>query len=223
MKHYLIVGGSSGIGQTLTQQLRDSGHHVTTASRHHADITWDVLQDAPDLSSLPDTIDGLVYAPGSINLKPFARLTDQDFLEDFSLNVLGAVRVVRALLPRLKQADQASVVLFSTVAVAQGMPFHTSVAASKGAIEGLTRSLAAELAPRIRVNAIAPSLTHTPLAGKLLNTDDKIKAAGERHPLRRIGQPEDIAALAAFLLSDASSWISGQIIAADGGMSALRI
>jgi NAD(P)-dependent dehydrogenase (short-subunit alcohol dehydrogenase family) len=180
------------------------------------------MNDELDMSQLPDSLDGLAYCPGSINLKPFHRITDQEFMEEFKLNVMGAIKIVRSVLPRLKNVNQASIVFFSTIAVQQGTPFHSSVASAKGAVEGLTRSLAAEFAPKIRVNCIAPSLTNTPLAARLLSSDEKKKASDERHPLKRTGEAEDIAQLASFLLSPQSSWITGQIIHADGGLSALR-
>jgi 3-oxoacyl-[acyl-carrier protein] reductase len=160
----------------------------------------------------------------TIVLKPFQRLTVENFLEDFNINFLGAVKVIQSCLDRLKKAsDGASIVLFSTVAVKAGMAFHASVASAKGAVEGLTRSLAAEFAPRIRVNAIAPSLTDTPLAQNLLSSAERRQASAERHPLKRIGSPRDIAQLAAHLLSDSGSWITGQIIHVDGGMGSLRM
>lgn len=166
----------------------------------------------------------MAYCPGSIRLRPFGRLKEEDFLEDFRLNVLGAVKTVRACLPALKKAKNGGgIVLFSTVAVQTGMPFHASVASAKGAVEGLTRSLAAELAPRIRVNAVAPSLTDTPLAKNILSDEDRRKAAAERHPLKRFGSAEDIAAAACFLLGASASWITGQVIGADGGMGTIRL
>lgn len=220
-KTYLIIGASSGIGLALSNQLKAAGNQVVTASRN-GDIKFDATTDAFDISNLPDQLDGIAYCPGSINLKPFHRLTTQDFNDDFTINVLGAVKVIQAVLPKLKSAEQSAIVLFSTVAVAQGMPFHASIATAKGAIEGLTKSLASELAPKIRVNCIAPSLTDTPLAAKLLANDDKKKASAERHPLKQIGTADDIAALAAFLLSPNAKWISGQIVGIDGGMSTLR-
>ena len=170
----------------------------------------------------PDQIDGVVYCPGTINLKPFHRFSDDDFRNDFEVNTLGAVRLLRHVLPALKKAGNASVVLYSTVAVQTGLPFHTSISAAKGAVEGLVRALAAELAPAIRVNGIAPSLTDTPLAQNLLNSDDKKKASADRHPLKRVGNPSDIAELASFLLSDASRFTSGQIFKMDGGLSSLK-
>jgi NAD(P)-dependent dehydrogenase (short-subunit alcohol dehydrogenase family) len=225
-KNYLIIGGNSGIGKAIANLLKKDGHTVILASRKGCDegtITYDATKDELKADNLPAQLHGLVYCPGSINLKPFHRLTDQEFLDDFSINVMGAVRTVRSVLSLLKNADKTSIVLFSTVAVQQGMPFHASVAAAKGAIEGLTRSLAAELAPKIRVNAIAPSLTDTPLAGKLLSSEDKKKVSDERHPLKRTGEAEDIAQMATFLLSEQASWVTGQIFHVDGGLSALRV
>jgi 3-oxoacyl-[acyl-carrier protein] reductase len=225
-KNYLIIGGNSGIGKAIADLLKKDGHTVILASRKGGDegtITYDATKDELKADNLPAQLHGLVYCPGSINLKPFHRLTDQEFLDDFSINVMGAVRTVRSVLSLLKNADKSSIVLFSTVAVQQGMPFHASVAAAKGAIEGLTRSLAAELAPKIRVNAIAPSLTNTPLAGKLLSSEDKKKASDERHPLKRTGEAEDIAQMATFLLSEQAAWVTGQIFHVDGGLSALRV
>ena len=228
MGHYLIVGGTRGIGAALATQLVEQGHEVIIWARNLIDLAGaqvfvnNPAESAPDLAGLPAVLDGLVYCPGSINLKPFARLTQEDFFQDFQTNVLGAVRTMQAVAPLLKKSEQASVVLFSSVAASLGMPFHASIASSKAAIEGLVKSLAAEWAPNIRVNGIAPSLTNTSLAEKLLNSADKIDAAAKRHPLQKLGSPEDIAAMAAFLLSPQASWITGQILHIDGGMSALK-
>ena len=232
MKNIIIAGAGKGIG-LKTAELLQSENQVFTISRNNtAELSalstkfyqLDLVNDNLDaLNDLPETIDGLVYCPGSINLKPFNRLTIQDFLNDFNQNVLGAVNLVQKLLPNLKKAGGASIVLFSTVAAKLGMPFHTSVAASKAAVEGLAKSLAAELAPsKIRVNVIAPSLTDTPLAANLLNTEEKKEAAGKRHPLQRVGTAQEMAQLVSFLLSDNSSWITGQVIGVDGGMGSLR-
>jgi NAD(P)-dependent dehydrogenase (short-subunit alcohol dehydrogenase family) len=182
-----------------------------------------VLNESIDFSFLPTTLDGLIYCPGTINLRPFARIQPSDFLQDFNLQVGGAVKVIQAALPALKNSGSASILLFSTVAVQLGLNFHTQVAASKGAIEGLTKALSAELAPNIRVNCIAPSLTDTPLAASLLNSEQKMEANALRHPLKRVGSVNDISEMACFLLSEKSSWITGQILHVDGGMSAIKM
>ena len=230
-KNILIVGASSGIGAALAESLNSKGANVYSASRHEG-ATPSVLHldfdaKAPDyqvFAQLPDQIHGFVYAPGTINLKPFGRLSQADFQNDFQINVLAAVGVLQAILPKLKRAEGASVVFFSTVAVQTGMGFHSSVAVSKGAIEGLTRSLAAEFAmQKIRVNCVAPSLTDTPLAKQLLATDEKKEASNRRHPMGRYGTPQDVANAAAFLLGDESSWVTGQILGIDGGMGSLKM
>ncbi len=230
MKNILIIGGSTGIGLALIKKLQDK-HHIFTFSRHRGDIPesahiyWKAFNvtDDIDVSRLPENIDGLVYCPGTINLKPVRGLKPEAVKHDFEINALGALRVIQSVYKKLHASQGSSIVLFSTVAVSQGMPYHASVAMAKGAVEGLTKSLAAELAPKVRVNAIAPSLTETPLAKRLLNTDERKKAAAERHPLKAIGTPNDIASMAAFLLSDDAKWITGQIIAVDGGMGALKL
>jgi NAD(P)-dependent dehydrogenase (short-subunit alcohol dehydrogenase family) len=176
-----------------------------------------------DLSILPDVIDGFVYCPGSINLRPFRGLKLEAFEQDMQVNFFQMIKVLQNILPKLTASNQSSVVLFSSVAARMGMPFHTSVAASKAAIEGFAKALAAEYAPKIRVNVIAPSLTDTPLADKFLNNDVKKEKSAERHPLKRFGQPEDSASAAVFLLSDESSWITGQVMQVDGGMSSLIV
>jgi len=226
-KNYLIAGGTSGIGKAIAEALLEQGHRVWIMSRSGQSlngaehITWDAT-DGTQPAGWPEVLHGLVYAPGSINLRSFRALKPDDFLNDFQVNLLGAVRLLQAAQPALRAANQASVVLFSTVAVAQGMPFHASIAASKGAVEGLGRSLAAEWAPNINVNIIAPGLVNTPLAAKLLDSDVKKDNSAKRHPLGRVGSPEEIAALAVFLLSEQASWISGQVIGVDGGLSTLR-
>lgn len=231
-KTFLVAGGSSGIGLELVKKLSKESHEVWVVSRTGDSLaglpgvrhlTKNVLSDDLSESELPELLHGVAYCPGSITLKPFRSLKPETFLDDFQINVLGAVKVLQAAHKALKQTGQASAVLFSTVAVSQGMPFHASIAAAKAAVEGLTRSLATEWAPAIRVNCIAPSLTDTPLAGRLLASPDKREAAAMRHPLKRVGTAEEIAALAAFLLSEDAGWMSGQVIGADGGMSALRI
>jgi NAD(P)-dependent dehydrogenase (short-subunit alcohol dehydrogenase family) len=182
----------------------------------------DVLSNSYDLSFLPEQIDGLVYCPGAINLKPFARIKPEDFVADYELQVLGAVKIIQAILPKMKTTNVASIVLFSTVAVQSGFNYHSLVSASKGAIEGLTRSLSAELAPKIRVNCIAPSITDTPLASTLLSSDEKKEANAQRHPLKKIGTAEDIANAVSFLINESSAWMTGQVLKIDGGMSVIK-
>lgn len=231
MANILIVGASSGIGSALAKQLIAFGHQVfgtfnktiQPASNFAAYQPLNVLDESLDLSFVPDTLDGVVYCPGAVNLKPFGRIKPEDFISDYQLQLVGAVKVIQACLPKLKNAASPSIVLFSTVAVQTGFNFHSLVASSKGAVEGLTKALAAEFAPKIRVNCIAPSITDTPLAGTLLNTEEKKEANAQRHPLKKIGKPEDLANLAEFLLSEKSSWITGQVLHADGGMSSLKI
>ena len=229
MKNYLIVGASSGIGRNLAEKLNSDGHQVTgtfcktkmssSAISYHP---LNVLDEKPDLAFVPQILNGLAFCPGSINLRPFGRIDPKDFVSDYELQLVGAVKVIQGLLPHLKKG-KASVVLFSTVAVQAGFSFHSQVSSSKGAIEGLTKALAAEFAPHIRVNCIAPSLTQTPLAAKILTNEERVKSNSERHPLKRIGQSQDISNLSAFLLGDESSWITGQVIHVDGGISTLKI
>ncbi len=229
-KTILIIGGTSGIGAELVRQLEAENASVITASRQATanyggtHLVWDATDATSDLSALlPEKLDGLVYCPGSINLRPFARISDAEFLNDFEINVMGAIRAIRQSINALKKSGNASVVLYSTVAANQGMNFHASVATSKRALEGLSLSLAAEYAnSNIRFNVIAPSLTDTPLAAALLSSPEKIEASNKRHPLGRIGQPNDIAGATLFLLSEASSWMTGQVLAVDGGLSSIK-
>jgi NAD(P)-dependent dehydrogenase (short-subunit alcohol dehydrogenase family) len=231
MKEFLIIGASSGIGKHIAHKLAESGFGVTGTYRN-TEVTGeenqiryhflDATQADPDLAFVPGTLHGVAYCAGSIQLRPFHRIKPETFLEDYNLQVGGAVRILQKVLPNLKAADQASVVLFSTVAVQYGFNFHSLVSSSKGAVEGLTRALAAEWTPAIRVNCIAPSLTDTPMASSLLNTDSKREANADRHPLKRIGNPEDIASMAVYLLTETSSWITGQVFPVDGGMSRIR-
>jgi len=230
MKNILIIGGSYGIGLAIAKELQDN-NNLFIASRSNTSladvkathISFDALTDTIDTAGLPTVIDGLVYCPGSINLRPFKGLKPEAFESDLQLNFISLIKVIQSVLPNLLASEQASIVLFSSVAATMGMPFHTSVAASKGAIEGFAKALAAEYAPKIRVNVIAPSLTDTPLAEKFLNNETKQEKSAERHPLKRFGKPEDSAQMASFLLSDKSSWITGQIFRVDGGMSTLLI
>ena len=231
MGNFLVIGASSGIGNAIALQLIKEGHEVYgTFNSHPIESVQNfnthhlnVLDESIDFSFIPTTLHGLIYCPGTINLRPFARIQPSDFLQDFNLQVGGAVKVIQAALPALKNSGSASILLFSTVAVQLGLNFHTQVAASKGAIEGLTKALSAELAPNIRVNCIAPSLTDTPLAASLLNSEQKMEANALRHPLKRVGTVNDISEMACFLLSNKSSWITGQILHVDGGMSSIKM
>ena len=228
-KNILIIGGSSGIGLALAEMLSPQ-NSVYVASRSHESLShldvkhlpFDATTDELDLSVLPENLDGFVYCPGSINLRPFRGLKTEAFTSDFEINVIGAVKALKSVLNLLNASPNAAVVFYSTVAVQTGMPFHSSVAASKGAIEGLTRSLAAEFAPKIRVNAIAPSLVNTPLASKFLNNETKLEKANERHPLGRVGKAEEMAKATAYLLSDDSGWMTGRILQLDGGIGNLK-
>jgi len=230
MNNILIIGGNSGIGLETLKLLNNNGNNLFVASRKKPEVNFDFAYMQLDVESqkinpdfLPETLDGLVYFPGTINLKPFNRITKDDFLKEMQINLFGFIDVIQTALPNLKKSKHSSVVGFSTVAVKMGMPFHASIAASKGALEGLCKSLAAEYAPTIRFNAIAPSLTNTPLAERLISTPEKIEASAKRHPLNKIGNPTEIATLVDFLLSKNSSFISGQVIMADGGISSIKL
>jgi 3-oxoacyl-[acyl-carrier protein] reductase len=228
-RNILLIGASSGIGRKLFEMLQADNCQVFTAGRNPVDsaghLTWDATATEPFTipSEWPDVFDGMVYLPGTILLKPFHRLLATDFQQNFQVNVLGFVQCLQAMLPRLKKADGSSVVVFSTVAAKIGLGFHASISSAKGALEGLALSLASELAPsKIRVNVVAPSLTDTPLAAALLNTPEKAEASAKRHPLQRVGSVDDMASAARFFLSDGASWITGQSLAVDGGMSKLK-
>lgn len=230
-RQIVVVGGSHGIGAGIVRRCVSHGAEVTTFSRtpgetsglagvrHHS---VDLVSKSIEKSDLPDVIDGFVYCPGTINLGPLRAVKADQLRSDFEINVVAAVQTLQAALSGLKRSTDASVVMFSTIAAATGLPMHTSVAAAKGAIEALVRTWAAELSPKIRVNAIAPALTDTPLAGKFLDRDEKREAMAAKYPLARIGTVDDMAAAAEFLLSHESSWMTGQILSIDGGMSAVR-
>ena len=230
----VIAGGSKGIGLELVKLLEPEAERIDVWSRTAGELpasgkvrhaVCDFADANAPLPELPEEIQGAVYCPGTINLRSFRSLQVADFRQDLEVNLIGAIRFLQACQPRLKGRDgqPASVVLFSTVAVGQGMPMHASVAASKGAIEGLVRSLAAEWAPKIRVNAIAPALTDTPLASRLLSTPEKREAMATRYPLKRIGSAEELARAAMFLVTNQSNWVTGQVLGVDGGMSTCRI
>lgn len=233
----LIYGGSGGIGREIVFRLHAGGSRVhlvgrdparleAVATETRAGFTAGDVRDNSTFAAASEAagpLAGLVYAVGTINLKPLPRLTDADFVADFQINALGAAKAIQAALPNLRAGPgTASIVLFSTVAVRQGFSAHASVAMAKGAVEGLTRSLAAELAPKIRVNAIAPSLIRTPLAGRLASDERMAGAIADLHPLQRLGEPADVAAVATFLLSADAGWITGQVFGVDGGRSSLR-
>jgi 3-oxoacyl-[acyl-carrier protein] reductase len=228
-RNIVIVGGSHGIGAALAGRCIEQGAQVTVIARTRGSvpaaakfIEGDATNENFSSLALPDSVDGLVYAPGSINLGPLRSVNLSTVREDFELNVIGAIRTLQMALVALKKSGRASCVLFSTVAVAQGLPMHTSIAAAKGAIEALTRTWAAELSPTVRVNCIAPALTDTRLAEKFLGTEEKRAAMAAKYPLGRVGSVDDIAAAAEYLLSDASSWMTGQVLHVDGGMSSLK-
>lgn len=227
MKKIIIIGGSKGIGKAITENLL-SEHQVVNISRtspdfQHANLshfTCDVLTD--DLPEI-EAADGLIYCPGSINLKPFNRLSVNDFKTDFEINVIGAVKCIQAYTKALVTSESASIVLFSTVATKLGMPFHASIATAKSAVEGLTKSVAADLAPKIRVNAIAPTITDTELAAKFLRNERMIESTIQRHPLKKYLEPTEVAAMATYLLSDVSKSISGQVFNLDCGIVSLKL
>ena len=228
MKNILLIGGSTGIGYELSQKLKeDNNIFISTRNQdkfNHPNIKTNELDLDKEFETdwLPEHLDGFIYLPGTINLRPFIGLKPSVFIEDFNINVMGCIKILQKVLPKIQTAENPSIVMFSTVAVKIGMPFHSSVSSSKGAIEGLTRSLAAEFAPKIRVNAIAPSILDTPLAEKFLNSETKLENTRNRHPMKEIGSPKDISEIVKFLLEDNSKWMTGQIIPFDGGMSSVK-
>lgn len=228
-KTYLIVGGSSGIGLSLVEKLLKDDNKVIVISRQErnlpkdqnlAFIPCDVING--DIPPITEALHGLVYLPGTITLKPFSSLKKEDFLHDYEINVLGAVRCISHYLPNLKQAN-GSIVLISSIAATKGFSFHASIATAKAGVEALTRSLAAELVPNVRINAIAPSLTQTPLASSILTSQEKIDSLGKKHPLQRLGKAEDISHMICYLLGDQATWITGQVFHIDGGLSTLSV
>jgi 3-oxoacyl-[acyl-carrier protein] reductase len=228
-KHFLFCGASSKIALNLASILSEEGNQITgistkeQSSENYTSYHQVSSYKNNELPSISEKIDGIVYFPGTIQLKPFLRMTENDFLHDLHINTLGAVHCIQKYMPNLKDTEHASIVLISTVAVQIGMPFHSSVSMAKGAIEGLTKSLAAEFAPKIRVNAVAPSLTDTPLGERFINTAEKIENSKKRNPLNKIGNADDIANAIQFLLSEKSSWITGQILHVDGGMNNIKL
>ncbi|MBU2997315.1 SDR family oxidoreductase [Cellulophaga baltica] len=227
-KNILLIGGSYGIGLAIIKEL-EKDYTIYVASRTNDElsdlnvthISFDAVSDTLDTSQLPDELHGFVFCPGSINLKPFKMLPIEAFQKDMEVNFFSLVKVMHLIID--KMVENSSMVFFSSVAVNKGMPFHTSIAASKGAIEGFAKSIAAEYAPKIRCNVIAPSITNTPLAKRLLNNDKKIDLMASRHPLNRVGHVVDIANMATFLIKEKSAWMTGQIINIDGGLSTLNV
>ncbi|NJN50406.1 MAG: SDR family oxidoreductase [Polaribacter sp.] len=221
----VIIGGSKGIGNAIINTLPENSkiYNLSRTPVSKVNVTHyncDILTD--ELPQI-DAIDSLIYCPGSINLKPINRLKLEEFRDDFEINVVGAVKAIQHFLPQLKSGNNPSILLFSTVAVKLGMPFHASVAAAKAAVEGLTKSLGAELAPTIRVNAIAPTVTNTDLASKLLRNERMVENIVERHPLKKFLEPNEVAALANFLISEEAKSISGQIFEMDCGIVSFKI
>ena len=233
MRNILIIGGNRGIGGDLVEKLTSDGDNIFHYSRfstqeapaeteNYHPKKFDVTTDDFDISGLPEEVHGYVFFPGTINLRPFERYKMDDFMHDLNVNHLSNVKILQKVMPILKKSPGASCVFFSTVAVGQGLPFHASIASAKGAVEGLMRSLAAEYAPKIRFNCIAPGLTETSLAEKMVSNPKVREASEQKHPLQRIGKPEDISEMTRFLLSEKSSWMTGQVISIDGGLSSIK-
>ena len=228
MKNILVVGGSKGIGREIVNSQLEKGSYCYNFSRTESGINnQNLIEEKIDILSddLPDieNIDSVIYCPGSINLKPILQLKEEDFVNDFNINVLGAIKTVKTYLNNLKKGDDPSLLFFSTVAVGQGMPFHSSVSVAKAGIEGLTKSLAAELAPTIRVNCIAPTITRTDMAQRILRNEKIEENIANKHPLKKICEAKDISDMADFLISHNAKNITGQIMHVDGGMSTLKI
>ena len=227
MRNILIIGGSKGIGNAVLQQQLEQ-NRVFNISRtepdfSHSNLTHfslNVLQDElPEI----ENIDTLIYCPGSINLKPISGLSVDDFRNDFEINVIGAVKVIQKYLPVLKKGNQPSIVLFSTVAVKLGMPFHASIATAKAGVEGLTKSLGAELASVVRVNAIAPTIIDTSLSASILRNDRMKENMIDRHPMKSYLKPHEVAQMVDFLISEKANSISGQIFEMDYGLVTFKI
>jgi NAD(P)-dependent dehydrogenase (short-subunit alcohol dehydrogenase family) len=226
-KTFLFAGASSAIALATAKLLKEKGHRVIGISTKDKNELYDEFHQIEkyDFNTFPEIqepLNGLVYFPGTINLKPFARLTQAEFMNDLQINSLGSVAFVQSYLNNLKKSQTASIVFISSVAVSIGLPFHSSISMAKGAIEGLTKALAAEFAPSIRVNCVAPSLVNTPLGDKFINTPDKMELMKKRNPLQKVGEPIDVANAISFLLSEESSWMSGQILGVDGGMNNIK-
>jgi len=226
MKNIVIIGGTKGIGKAIVREVVDN-NNVVCLSRNQTDFSHDnytfhnfdaLVDDYPDFES----VDCLIYCPGSINLKPISTLSLDDFRNDFELNVIGAVRAIKKYLNLLKKSGSASILLFSTVATKLGMPYHASVSVAKSGIDGLVKTLGSELAPKVRINAIAPTITNTELASKILRNDKVIENMVERHPLKKILSSNEVAKMASFLISEDASSISGQIFNMDAGIVSFK-
>ena len=213
----LIIGSSSEIAQKLVLEKSNLFDFIQLSS---SNSDFDV-QNEETFPEIEEGIDGLVYFPGSINLKPFSNLTLSDFQKDYEINFLGLIKVLKHYEKSLN--SDASLVFISSIAASVGMPFHSSISSSKSAVEGLCRSLAAEWAPKFRVNCIAPSLIKTKLSKRLFRTEAQTNQMMQKHPLKRVGYSSDIANSIAFLLSDQSSWITGQVLCVDGGLSKIKL